>query len=124
MFLSRNKKNNVYPCKPQFYYIKWGLRGQNYIGMFSCLFSDEVACVDPAVCKEVCDNPSGCSNIAYPKLILELAPTGKYILTENFQAFCGKHIFAVHMSFFYAKFLSVITHRNYLQQKKRDNSIC
>ena len=34
MFLSRNKKNNVYPCKPQFYYIKL----QNYIGMFSwCL---------------------------------------------------------------------------------------
>ena len=32
MFLSKNKKNNVYPCKPQFYYIKWGLRGQNYIG--------------------------------------------------------------------------------------------
>ena len=25
--LSRNKKNNVQPCKPQFYYIKWGLRG-------------------------------------------------------------------------------------------------
>ena len=25
--LSRNKKNNVYPCEPQFYYIKWGLRG-------------------------------------------------------------------------------------------------
>ena len=22
MFLSRDKKNNVYPCKPQFYYIK------------------------------------------------------------------------------------------------------
>ena len=34
-FLSRNKKNNVYPCKPKFYYIKWGLRGQRYIGMFS-----------------------------------------------------------------------------------------
>ena len=27
MVLSRNKKNNVYPCKPQFYYKKWGLRG-------------------------------------------------------------------------------------------------
>ena len=27
MFLSRNKKNNVYPCKPQLYYIKVGLRG-------------------------------------------------------------------------------------------------
>ena len=36
MFLSRNKNNNVYPCKPQFYYIKVGLKGgQNYIGMFS-----------------------------------------------------------------------------------------
>ena len=36
MFLSRNKKNNVYPCKPQFYYIKVGFKGgQNYIGMFS-----------------------------------------------------------------------------------------
>ena len=27
MFSSRNKKNNVYPCKPQFYNIKVGLRG-------------------------------------------------------------------------------------------------
>ena len=36
MFLRRNKKNNVYPCKLQFYYIKVGFKGgQNYIGMFS-----------------------------------------------------------------------------------------
>ena len=27
--LSRNKKNNVYPCKPQFYYIKVGFKGVN-----------------------------------------------------------------------------------------------
>ena len=27
MFLSRNKKNSVYPCKPQFCYIKVGLKG-------------------------------------------------------------------------------------------------
>ena len=27
MLLSRNKKNNVYPCKPQFYYIKVGFKG-------------------------------------------------------------------------------------------------
>ena len=26
MFLSRNKKNNVYPCKPQFYYIEVGFK--------------------------------------------------------------------------------------------------
>ena len=26
-FLNRSKKNNVYPCKPQFYYIKVGFKG-------------------------------------------------------------------------------------------------
>ena len=27
MFLSRNKKNSVHPCKPQFYYTKVGFKG-------------------------------------------------------------------------------------------------
>ena len=31
MFLSRNKKNNVYPCKPRFYYINVGLKGVKII---------------------------------------------------------------------------------------------
>ena len=31
MSLSRNKKNNVYPCKPQFYYIKVGFKGVQII---------------------------------------------------------------------------------------------
>ena len=31
MFLSRNKKNNVYPCKPQFYYRKVGFKGVKII---------------------------------------------------------------------------------------------
>ena len=31
MFLSKNKKNNVYPCKPQFYYIKVGSKGVKII---------------------------------------------------------------------------------------------
>ena len=30
-FLSRNKKNNVYPCKPQFSYIKVGFKGVKII---------------------------------------------------------------------------------------------
>ena len=35
-FLSRNSKNNVYPSKPKFYYIKLGFNGgKNYMGMFS-----------------------------------------------------------------------------------------
>ena len=29
--LSRNNKNNVYPCKPQFYYIKVGFKGVKII---------------------------------------------------------------------------------------------
>ena len=29
--LSRNKKNNVYPCKPQFYYIKVEFKGVKII---------------------------------------------------------------------------------------------
>ena len=31
MFLSRNKKNDSYPCKPQFYCIKVGLKGVKII---------------------------------------------------------------------------------------------
>ena len=31
MFLSRNKKNNVYLCKPQFYYVKVGFKGVKII---------------------------------------------------------------------------------------------
>ena len=31
MFFSRNKKTNVYPCKPQFYYIKVGFKGVKII---------------------------------------------------------------------------------------------
>jgi hypothetical protein len=37
---------------------------------------DQVACVDPQVCKDVCDNEAGCTNIAYPKLVVELMPEG------------------------------------------------
>ncbi|XP_055994861.1 sodium/myo-inositol cotransporter 2 isoform X5 [Sorex fumeus] len=46
-------------------------------GMVSrILFPDQVACAIPEICKKVCGNPSGCSDIAYPKLVLELLPTG------------------------------------------------
>ena len=31
MFLSSNKKNNVYPCKPQFHYMKVGFKGVKII---------------------------------------------------------------------------------------------
>ena len=38
MFLSRNKKNNVYPCKPLFYYIKVGFKGVKII--YACFRDD------------------------------------------------------------------------------------
>ena len=34
MFLRRNKKYNVYPCKPQFYYIKVGFKGVKFRDVF------------------------------------------------------------------------------------------
>ncbi|NXW89148.1 SC5A9 protein, partial [Alopecoenas beccarii] len=37
---------------------------------------DEVGCVDPDICKRVCGAVVGCSNIAYPKLVIELMPDG------------------------------------------------
>ncbi|NWX25225.1 SC5A9 protein, partial [Notiomystis cincta] len=46
-------------------------------GMISrALYPDEVACVDPDICRRVCGVPVGCSNIAYPKLVIELMPDG------------------------------------------------
>ena len=41
------------------------------------LFPDEVACVDPDRCKEICGSEGGCTNIAYVKLVLELLPGGR-----------------------------------------------
>ncbi|XP_050762311.1 sodium/glucose cotransporter 5 isoform X1 [Gymnogyps californianus] len=37
---------------------------------------DTVACVDPEECARVCGAAVGCSNIAYPKLVVELMPSG------------------------------------------------
>ncbi|XP_016390069.1 sodium/glucose cotransporter 4-like [Sinocyclocheilus rhinocerous] len=35
-----------------------------------------VACVDPEECVKVCGAEVGCSNIAFPKLVIELMPSG------------------------------------------------
>ena len=43
-----------------------------------CIWVDEVGCADPDVCKEVCGNPVGCSDIAYAKLVMELLPDGNW----------------------------------------------
>ncbi|KAG2464615.1 SC5A2 protein, partial [Polypterus senegalus] len=46
-------------------------------GMISrVLYPDEVACVVPEKCEEICGTKVGCSNIAYPKLVVTLMPDG------------------------------------------------
>ncbi|XP_028457311.1 sodium/glucose cotransporter 1 isoform X1 [Perca flavescens] len=46
-------------------------------GMISrILYADEVACVDPDACLKYCGASVGCTNIAYPKLVVDLMPNG------------------------------------------------
>uniref|UniRef100_A0A3B4G0P4 Sodium/glucose cotransporter 2 n=1 Tax=Pundamilia nyererei TaxID=303518 RepID=A0A3B4G0P4_9CICH len=46
-------------------------------GMISrILYTGECACVDPDECEKHCGTRVGCSNIAYPKLVVELMPKG------------------------------------------------
>ncbi|CAH1796389.1 unnamed protein product [Owenia fusiformis] len=46
-------------------------------GMISRIkYPNEVACVDPDECYKYCQSYAGCTNIAYPRLVLGLMPTG------------------------------------------------
>uniref|UniRef100_A0A8C0BJX9 Sodium/glucose cotransporter 1 n=1 Tax=Buteo japonicus TaxID=224669 RepID=A0A8C0BJX9_9AVES len=46
-------------------------------GMISrILYTDVVACVVPEVCQQYCGTAVGCTNIAYPKMVVELMPNG------------------------------------------------
>nr|ARQ84971.1 sodium:glucose cotransporter 1-like protein [Tridacna squamosa] len=40
------------------------------------LFPDEVACAEPDKCEEICGSRKGCTNIAYPYLVIKIMPTG------------------------------------------------
>ncbi|XP_078523877.1 sodium/glucose cotransporter 1 isoform X2 [Lissotriton helveticus] len=46
-------------------------------GMISrILYTDEILCVLPEECKRICDTEVGCTNIAYPKMVVDLMPDG------------------------------------------------
>ncbi|XP_072900961.1 sodium/myo-inositol cotransporter-like [Hemitrygon akajei] len=46
-------------------------------GMISrILFTDEIVCINPEHCMQVCGSSAGCSNIAYPRLVLGILPAG------------------------------------------------
>ncbi|CAG0883754.1 unnamed protein product [Cyprideis torosa] len=40
------------------------------------LYTDELACILPEECERICDSRRGCSNLAYPKLVLGIMPEG------------------------------------------------
>ncbi|XP_062831146.1 sodium/myo-inositol cotransporter [Anolis carolinensis] len=46
-------------------------------GMISrILFPEDIACINPEHCMQVCGSRAGCSNIAYPRLVMRLVPVG------------------------------------------------
>lgn len=46
-------------------------------GMISrILFADQLACIGPEHCMEVCGFAAGCSNVAYPRLVMSVMPVG------------------------------------------------
>lgn len=46
-------------------------------GMISrILFADELACISPEHCMAVCGSQAGCSNLAYPRLVMAVMPLG------------------------------------------------
>ncbi|KAM9319520.1 sodium/myo-inositol cotransporter [Gastrophryne carolinensis] len=46
-------------------------------GMISrIMFVDDIACINPEHCMEVCGSRAGCSNIAYPRLVMRVLPVG------------------------------------------------
>lgn len=40
------------------------------------LFADELACISPEHCMEVCGSAAGCTNVAYPRLVMSVMPPG------------------------------------------------
>lgn len=48
------------------------------VTVFICIL-DVVACVDPDECLHHCGASVGCTNIAYPKLVVDLMPNGGWL---------------------------------------------
>ncbi len=48
------------------------------LNYFRLIFNqtEEIGCTDPEKCMKYCGSRTGCSNIAYPKLIIDMMPPG------------------------------------------------
>lgn len=61
-------------------YTSYGCIGFTWLLVLFMSPTDEVGCVDPSICRRICGAAVGCSNIAYPKLVVELMPDGEKLL--------------------------------------------
>uniref|UniRef100_A0A8C2VLY2 Sodium/glucose cotransporter 1 n=1 Tax=Chinchilla lanigera TaxID=34839 RepID=A0A8C2VLY2_CHILA len=53
-------------------------------GMISrILYTEKIACVVPSECQRYCGTSVGCTNIAYPTLVVELMPNGESLSCES-----------------------------------------
>ena len=95
MFLSRNKKNNVYPCKPQFYYTKVGFKG---VKIIQACFRDVSKCrgnlsikafnyptsIQASGSDTLCLANSHISSLSHISVLLQI----KIITTHNLKKLC------------------------------------
>jgi hypothetical protein len=61
---------------------------------------DKIACVVPSECEKYCGTKVGCSNIAFPTLVVELMPNGEDLSWEAGEVFTGRWIgFRLYLGF-------------------------
>ena len=70
MFLSRIKKNNVYPCKRLFYYLKVGFKGVKIIYMLECFRDVNGVVLILNIAYDKCPKISNSSILVYPKVCI------------------------------------------------------
>ena len=74
--------------------------------MSRVLFPNEVACVDPDECWRICQSRAGCTNIAYPKLVLGIMGTGAHAICACTCRINGHSI----VKMFFGQFLAYSEH--------------
>uniref|UniRef100_A0A8C2RLZ3 Sodium/glucose cotransporter 1 n=1 Tax=Capra hircus TaxID=9925 RepID=A0A8C2RLZ3_CAPHI len=57
-------------------HVKAGCIMCGYMKLLRILFTEKVACTVPSECEKYCGTKVGCTNIAYPTLVVELMPNG------------------------------------------------
>ena len=101
MSLSRNNKNNVYPCKTQVYYIKVGFKGVKIIK----------ACFPDGISSSQLENKKTVHFLFKPSIFLFALCLIALMLLKSFPSFHNVLGLAVHLySYFNKRF--VVTERN------------